>query len=848
MKFPLKAYGLQHFAFSLMLLAMGQKVTAQTAPPVFTSADIYTQIKKLNVLGSVLYVAAHPDDENNGFLPYLAKEKLYRTGYLSLTRGDGGQNLIGSEQGIELGLIRTQELLEARRIDGAEQFFTSAYEFGYSKNAKEALSIWNRRQVLADMVWVIRKFQPDILIARFPADARAGHGHHWASAILANEAFVAAASDTSFPEQFQKGVRPWQAKRILWNGFNFGGVNNATGPLRMDVGAFDPMLGKSSGELGGEARSMHKSQGEGRPRRRGEIIESFTTTGGDSARADIMEGVVTDWTRIRGAESIQARINNILRLYNFEHPEYSVDSLVELYKALNVPNYFGLWPQQKLAEIKDLIINCSGIFAEATTREEFVLKNDTAAVSLFVNKRNNVPVILKSVALDWVRQEVTQDLQLNRNYTYELKEEVREPAISNATQPYWLQQPQTPGNFTISNQLLVGKAWNDPRFTASFLFGIGGMEFKVTRPVQYKFVDPVKGEVYQPFVMMPHLSVSMSPHVALLNVLTESGKRTTDSINIHYKANFTRKQVPTTVYILQDTVKPVFVKELRDFEKEKTYTTTVPLHPFYNPGKGEYLESAIRVNVDGKDHVLSQYFKSIEYDHIPSIHFSLKDRIKFVKEEVRTVGRRIGYLPGAGDRLPEALRAMGYEVTTLGESDLTDARLKQFDAIVIGIRAHNIYEYLSDKNDVLNNYVLNGGNLISQYIKNNTIGAKRVKLGPYPFSIATNSRVSEEDAQVNFLLPGHPVLNYPNKITEADFEGWIQERSTYQADQADPHFEMPLGMNDTGEKQGNGSLITAKYGKGTFTYVSLVLFRQLPAGVPGAYRLFANIIALAKNN
>lgn len=874
-----KVFCFRRSAFSVLLTSFCFLFSishAQITPPYYTSADIYSQLKKLNVLGSILYVAAHPDDENNGFLPYLAKTKLYRTAYLSLTRGDGGQNLIGPEQGIELGMIRTQELLAARKIDGAEQYFTSAYEFGFSRNAAEALRIWDKELVLSDMVWVIRKFQPDIIIARFPADARAGHGHHWASGILANEAFAAAADPRRFPEQLQKGVRPWQAKRVLLNGFNFGG-QGVTGPLRMDVGGFDPLLGKSSGELGGEARSMHKSQGEGRPRRRGEIIENFLTTGGDTARTDIMEGIVTDWSRVDGGKEIQSMINSIISEYNFEHPENSVDKLIDLYNKLRNnpgtrPNSESVWWRQKLNEVSRLIIHCSGLFAEATTREEFVLQLDTAYVNVSVNKRNAVPVELRSVRLmgETTPQSANkmltpQELQTNRNYSFDLRHQVDEPPVANGTQPYWLRLPQTEGNFNISDPLLVGHAWNEPLLSAVFTFSIKGTEISVTRPVQYKTVDLVKGEVYQPFVMIPHLSLSMSPHVALLNVKTEKGVFSSDSIYIRYKSNFTGNGVPTTLYIMQDTVKTAFEKQPRDFEKGKSYTIALPRNKFYNPAKGDHIEAAIRLHtttampkgmsadgattfeVRNKDYVVSQYFKTISYDHIPSIHYSFKDRMTFIKEVVKTVGKKIGYIRGAGDKIPEALTEMGFEVTMLSESDITDAGLKPFDAIILGVRAHNIYEYLNDNNDVLNNYVKNGGNLIAQYIRANTIGTKRVRLGPYPFTASSASRVTEEDAKVNFLLPDHPVLNYPNKITEKDFEGWIQERSTYQADQRDPAFTAPLGMNDTDQKQSDGSLVTAKYGKGTFTYVGLVLFRQLPAGVPGAYRLLANIIALSKN-
>ncbi|MEN9458317.1 MAG: hypothetical protein RL135_895, partial [Bacteroidota bacterium] len=268
-------------------------------PELNGSAAIFQQLQKLQVLGSVLYIAAHPDDENNSLLPYLAKEKKYRTAYLSLTRGDGGQNLIGPEQGVELGLIRTQELLAARQIDGAEQYFTSAYEFGFSKTANETLQYWDRKKVLADMVWVIRKFQPDIIVNRFPPDARAGHGHHASSAVLSIEAFTAAADPNQFPEQLKQGVFVWQAKRLVWNTFNFGGANTTSeNQLKIDAGVYNPFLGQSYGEVGGEARSMHKSQGEGRPRRKGPVFEYFTTIAGDTAKTSLMDGITTDWSRI----------------------------------------------------------------------------------------------------------------------------------------------------------------------------------------------------------------------------------------------------------------------------------------------------------------------------------------------------------------------------------------------------------------------------------------------------------------------------------------------------------------------------------------------------------------------
>lgn len=827
------------------------------APATYNSADIFVQLKKLKVLGTVLYVAAHPDDENNSLLPYLAKEKLYRTAYLSLTRGEGGQNLIGSEQGVELGLIRTQELLAARRVDGAEQYFSRAYEFGFSKNADEALSIWDREKVLSDIVWTIRKLQPDIIITRFPGDARAGHGHHWASAVLANEAYTAAADPKRFPEHFKldPSLKPWLAKRMLWNTFNFGNVNTTAGDqLRIEVGAYDPLLGVSAGELGGEARSMHKSQGEGRPRRKGKLYEYFATTGGEAPKNDLMDGITTDWTRISGSDKVQGMINELITKYQFTAPDASVPALVTLYKEMSSLSKQAESPiliQQKLEEVKSLIQSCAGLYLEATTQQETVLPGDTVTVNCLLNKRNNVNAAIQGIRVDYNIMDTVlqQTMETNQNYVYPVKVSAAPTTNPLLTQPYWLiKQREKEGMFDVPDERMIGKAWNDPSFKAVFKVAIENYTFFLTLPVQYKYTDPTKGELYQPFVLAPHMQLYLSPDVALLNVKDQNGKQVSDSmLHIAYTPNFNAKTVPATLYLMQDKVHTIFKDEPRDFEKGRKYVKDVPVKQVYDPAKGVFIEGAIQLELRGKKLTYSDFFKSIEYPHIPNIHYFFKDHVKFVSDEIKTMGKKIGYIPGSGDAMIDALTQMGFEVKQLSDADLNDENLKQFDAVITGVRAYNLLEYLSNKYDVLMRYVENGGNLIVQYNRNTQVGAARAKIGPYPFAINVSSRVTEEDATVNFLLPKHPVLNYPNKITAADFNEWVQERSTYQADQLDAHYEAPLGMHDKNEKESNGSLVTAKYGKGNFAYVSLVLFRQLPAGKPGAYRLLANLIALPKN-
>ena len=759
-----------------------------------SSAEIFSKLKKLDVVGSVLYIAAHPDDENNSFLPFLTNERMYRTAYLSLTRGDGGQNLLGKEQGIELGLIRTKELLAARQQDGAEQFFSRAYEFGFSKSAEEALAIWDHQQVLSDAVWVIRKFQPDIIIARFPPDARAGHGHHAASAIIAKEAFIAAADPKQFPEQFKYGVTVWQAKRILWNTFNFGGANTTNDQqLKIEVGGYNTLIGKNYGEIGAEARSMHKSQGEGRPRRRGSITEFFDWVAGDKATKDIMEGVNTHWTRLNAPE-IHDAVTTIVQNYKIENPEKSVKDLVQLYKLVNnLPS--SVWKTYKLNEIKSLVQDCAGLFMEATSSQQQVFPGKNLPMQFSMNQRSNVQVNLGLVQLPGRDSNFNKTLGVNQNLVWEHNYSI--PTSQSISQPYWLVSPKTEGMFVVNDQKLIGQPENDPAFTCKLNVTIENQLFEFQIPVQYKYVDPTKGEVHQPIAVVPGQEIKYDKELYLMN-----GEK---SIPVNYQ----------------------IINHLGQNES-KSFLVSDP-------------------NVQLPTPASAVFQKTIQYDHIPTITYFPTATTTLVKAQVNTKGKKIGYIDGAGDKIPEALVELGFSVTYLKPTDFVVEKLKSFDAIIVGIRAYNLYEYLTTENEELNKYIEQGGNVIVQYIKSNQVGLQKIKVGPYPFIVNSGRRVTQENVPVTFALPQHAVLNTPNKITATDFENWVQERSTYQAENIDTHFEMPLTMSDKGEAPSNGSLLIAPYGKGNFVYLSLTLFRQLPAGNPGAFKLLANLIALPKH-
>lgn len=820
-----RLYGKIKIALFILFIFHFASLAAQ-APSYNNSAVIYQQLKKLNVLGTVLYVAAHPDDENTRLLAFLANEKLYRTAYLSLTRGDGGQNLIGDEQGIELGLIRTQELLAARRIDGAEQFFSRAYDFGYCKTADEAINTWGHDSIIADMVWLIRKYQPDVIITRFPGDERAGHGHHQASNILAVEAFTAAADGSKFQEQFQYGVKPWQAKRILWNTYNFGSTNTTSEhQFKTDVGLFNPLLGKGYGEIASESRSQHKSQGFGVPRQRGTQLEYFTHIKGDSLTTDLMNDVNTTWGRIN-ATHIETAVNAIIAAYSFQHPENSVAGLTEIYRQIEqLPA--GYWQQKKLAEVKELILQCSGLLAEATTTAEYTVPGTSFEVKFLVTLRNKADVKLQSVALKSFDSSL--HLALTQNSNINIARSFIVPFDEKISQPYWLEKPHQGGRFEVADQTIIGMPENPAAYTAVFQFEINGLTLSVGKPLYYKYTDDVKGELYQPFRVAAPLTATLENEVYVFNGVKEKqvqfslkAKKKYPSFNVNLQAGNGWKINGTSHIDSMNAVKPLD----REFALQ-------------SPAAND--KSAMNVLVNDKALPAE---RNIRYDHIPNILYYKQARATIEKFDLKTTGHNIGYITGAGDKVPQALQQMGFAVSLLTEKDITAENIRQFDALIAGVRAYNIHDWMDGKYDILMEYIRQGGTYIVQYNTSNFISNVTNKIGPYPFTIS-RTRVTDENAAVTFLLPKHPAFQSPNKLTAADFDGWIQERSIYQAEKIDSSYARPVSMHDANENASDGSLLIAPFGKGHFVYTGLVFFRQLPAGVPGAYRLMANLIALS---
>jgi LmbE family N-acetylglucosaminyl deacetylase len=802
-----------------------------------TSSEILQGIKKLNVVGSVLYIAAHPDDENTRFLTYLSKEKKLRTGYLSITRGDGGQNLVGKEQAELLGVIRTQELLAARRIDGAEQFFTRANDFGYSKNPEETFKIWNKDTILSDMVWIIRNFKPDMIICRFPTTGEGGHGHHTASAILALEAFDAAADPSRFSWQL-KFSDTWKTKSVFWNSFNPGNNPPPTDQLKLDVGGFNSLLGKSYGEIAAESRSMHKSQGFGSAKTRGSQIEYFKQLRGDSVKSDLFENVDLTWKRLGDPGNISGKINECIRNFNPEIPSKSIPELKLIHAALkNIPendSYKLEWKKKKLKEVESLIVDCAGLWVEAFADSYSGIPGRKIEITTQAINRSEALINLKHI--EWsATSDTTATIPLLKNILNTYKRTILLDEKITYSNPYWLNESHNEGYFTVRDPQLILKPENPPAYIVSFDAEVEGLQLRIERPLMYKSADPIKGEIYRPFEVLPAVSINFSARSFAFG----QGTNTKIVLNVTSHIDSANGKVMIRIPEGWKAVPSEFSFDNLKKNDQRVLETIVTAPSETSQG---YISAEILL--DNKKISLGIY--RIDYDHIPSQFMLTEARAKLNSFDIKFGGRNVGYIPGAGDEVAECLTQFGYNVTILNDEMLAKTNLSSFDAIVTGIRAYNTNEWLPNHSERLLSYIREGGNFIMQYNTNSRVGPLISKISPYPFNIS-RERVTDENAEVRFVNGSHSALNYPNKISSDDFKGWRQERGIYFASDLDSAYEKVLSMNDPGEKPNEGSLIVARYGKGNFVYSGIVFFRELPAGVPGAYKLFVNLLSLPKN-
>ncbi len=650
---------------------------------------------------------------------------------------------------------------------------------------------------------------------------------------MANDAYIAAADPKRFPEQL-KYVTIWQAKKILWNTSNFGGTNTTSeAQFKIDVGGYNPLLGNSYGEIAAESRSQHKSQGFGVSRSRGEAFEYFRTTNGAAPVNDLLEGVDISWKKINGGASIEKMIDSVINSFDFLQPEKSVKGLVNIHRVINTVNDLH-WKNKKLQEVKELIEQCSGLWLDAFTNTRYAVQTDSVRFNFSMNNRLGANVVLKKVVVD--QFDSTFNLVLGKNRNNNFSKTILVSENKKITQPYWVENKMEEGYFNVTDQQMIGQPDMDPSFFANFKLVIEGQEIDFQKPIRYKFTDPVRGELYQPLVVLPAFLVWPDEKVKL----SKNENAFEGILNVTAK----KKNISATIndigLLKKDDIKSSFFPgEISFSEKDKTQQVA------YKVIANTDNDYDFRVNAAGTQKAFNQALHEIKYDHIPYINYFSQALVINRKLDMKIEGKKIGYITGAGDKVPEALEQMGYEVSLLGDKELLRNNLQQFDAIITGIRAYNTNDWMSNHYDRLMNYVQEGGNLIVQYNTNNSFSTVNSKIGPYKFDISRN-RITDENATVNFVNPEHRVLNYPNKITQDDFKDWVQERSIYQAGKWDKNFESVFSMKDPGETADEGSLIIANYGKGTFVYTGLVFFRELPAGVPGAYRLLANIIALNK--
>jgi len=828
--------------FFTFLLYLSHTVFAQ-APNKLNSNQVFEKIQKLNFLGTVLYVAAHPDDENTRLISYLSNHIKARTAYLSLTRGDGGQNLIGPEIRELLGVIRTQELLAARRVDGGEQFFTRANDFGYSKHPDETLDIWDKEKVLSDVVWTIRNFKPDIIINRFNhRTLGTTHGHHTSSAMLSMEAFDVVNDPNKFPSQLQY-TDVWQPKRMFFNtswwfyGSQEKFENETKGNpkfLSVDVGVYYPLKGLSNNEVASMASSQHLCQGFGRLSVRGSQNEYLELLKGQkvSNQKNLFDGINTTWTRVEGGKEIGDILKEVESNFNFVNPSIHLPQLIQAYTLISQLKD-TYWKDIKIKELTQIIEACAGLYLESSASSSNTVKNSTIPLQIEVLNRNNtVPILLNSIEIfGGESRKINVHKELIPNQKQVLKENLKVKEVPN-TSPYWLQNEGSLGMYVVNNQSLIGMPETPRVAYVDFNLQIGDATIKVRKNVVHRFAKRDKGELYEPFEILPKVTSKINESVLVFSsntakqveVTVRAGKNDLEG-NLELKSpegwTIFPRHIP--ISISQKGEEQVFVFEV----SPPSYTS----------------EGELRSEVEVEGEIFDKGLTEINYSHIPKQSVLLPSSAKVVRLNIKKEGDKIGYIIGAGDAVPESLKQIGYTVTLLKPHEISSSKqLDKFDAIVIGIRAYNTNSDLKYKQKYLLEYVEKGGNLVVQY---NTSRGVDV-MPPYSLTLSRD-RVTNENSLVNILDEKHPVMNYPNKITQDDFKGWVQERGLYFPEKWSKEYTPILSMKDKGEKkEKKGSLLVARYGKGYYVYTGLSFFRELPAGVSGAFKLFANILSVGK--
>lgn len=799
------------------LLACGLLAGApgRAEPPA--SGRLLRDIENLRVVGSVLYVAAHPDDENTALLSWFANQRGLRTTYLSLTRGGGGQNLVGSEQSELLGVVRTGELLAARTIDGAEQRFTRLRDFGYSKSAEESLAFWGHDEALADVVRVIEELRPDVVVTRFPTEGPT-HGHHLASARLAVEAFEVAA---------------WKPLRVVRNvsTWTLPDDTDTSAWLTVDIGGWDPLLGLSAGEIAATSRTMHKSQGFGAAPRVGPLVEHFEWLAGAplDPKGDLFDGVSTGLDRFPGTRRLDRALQLAADRFDPRAPHTVLPHLARAHALLDdLPD--ETWRERLRQELERVMAECAGLWLTARTDRAAVTPGGTLEVRLTALARAPAEVVLRGVRLEPGGAVDGAPLSPGRPWSATVPLQV--PTDHPLTIPHWLAEPPTAARYTVSEPARRTAPDTEASLQVAFDLTVAGRELTLRRPVDHAWTDPVHGERRHPVEVLPPATASFDAAALVIPRGDETTARLVLRATSEPTAATLRLVAPPGVTV-EPTVLPV------DLAPGREHVVEVRLRARPDAGPG-----TVEAHLDVGGTTWSHRQDVVDLPHLPRRTVLRPSSLAVAPIDLdRGPVHRIGYLPGSGDEVGRALRGLGYEVEEIDEDTVAAGALDRFDAVVLGVRAFNTRPRLLALRDRLDAWVARGGRLLVQYNTNNRFDPLEDSVGPAPLRIG-RGRVTDETAAMTPVDPSHPALRTPNRLGSEDFEGWVQERGLYFAESWDEAWQPVFSVADPGEAPQLGSTLVLRHGDGVVVYTGLSFFRQLPAGVPGAHRLLANLLAL----
>ncbi|MBK6798987.1 MAG: PIG-L family deacetylase [Acidobacteria bacterium] len=867
--------------FALLVQVSSYTVTADTrpAPEDRGSSGLALALRRLQTIASVLHTAAHPDDESTELLAYLARGQGARVAYMALNRGEGGQNGIGPELWEGLGVIRTEELLSARKLDGAEQYFSRSFDFGFTRSPEETLQKWNREEVLGDMVRVIRMMRPLVVVSGFSGTARDGHGQHQVAGTLTPEAIKGAADPSRFPEQIGKeGLQPWQVQKVY--GRLFGPCQGKC--AEFDVGVFDPVLGRSYAELAADGRSRHRSQDFGMIQARGSQVRSFplwqslvqvpeketSLFGGlDVSITGIAKFAGTDGQRMLPALGrIRDLAAKAMSEFRMQQPELIAPHLAEGLREVralraslgnldpatkaNVDNMLG----RKEREFGDALIKAHGVIVDALSNTEIVTPGEsfeiTANIYLGrVSQKAGVAADVKVITpqgwkIESSKEEVEQPTGImamvrgRENPDINPRFRATPPENAPPTQPYWLAKQRTKDQFDWDDTMPRNLPFGPAVAHALVELTLSGQRVTINQPVEYRFADKTFGEIRRELKVAPAVTLILSP--SMLIIPSGSQNRTREiSIDITHNArkntNGTLKLVAPQGWKVEADSRPLAFT--RQGEKTaRTYRVTPPA------GANGTFDLKAAVESEGREY--TNGYSVISYPHIENHFIYHPAATKVEVFDVKVAGNlKVGYIMGSGDDGPSALSQLGLNVKQIGPSELASGDLSVYDTIILGIRVYEVNEDVMSNNKRLLEYVSNGGTLIVQYNKDEFA---RGRFAPYPVQMQRGLRVTDENAPITVLDPGHPLFNFPNRIVDADWKGWVQERGLYFLSEWDSRYTPLLAApDDTGTVLKGGQLI-AQYGKGNYIFTGYAWFRQFPAGVPGAYRLFANMVSLPK--